>query len=379
MASKDYYKVLGIQKGATADEIKSAYRSLAKKHHPDVFATKSESEKKAAEQQFKDIQHAYDVLSDPQKKQAYDQFGSEDGPTMSGGGNPFGAGGFGDIFSDIFSAFSDSGARGSQRSRMQSVPGDDIEITMRLDFNEACFGVAKDISFTRIEKCATCSGSGAKPGSSKKRCTKCGGSGTITVNQRTMFGTMQTTRTCDMCNGAGEIIDVPCSDCSGKGRVRKARTIKVNVPAGVDDGQILTMRGEGSASLTNGANGNLIILFSVRPHVLFKREGVNLYLDLPITFLQAVLGAKIDIPTLKSPVTVDIPEGTQSGTMIRVKGSGVKHLRKDSYGDLFVRVIIDIPRSISHKQKKKLLDIEENFADAKFEKIKEYNKKLREI
>lgn len=378
MAEKDYYKALGIEKNADADQIKSAYRKLAKKYHPDLYASKSDTEKKNAEAKFKEIQHAYGVLSDPQKKATYDQFGSEDGPTMQGG-NPFGAGGFTDLFSDIFNVFSDAGGRGARQNRAQVIPGDDIELTMRLDFKEACFGTAKDITFTRIEKCAVCSGSGAKVGTEKKRCAKCGGSGTVTVNQRTMFGTMQTMRACDMCGGSGETIDVPCPECSGKGRIRKNRTLKVNIPAGVDEGQILTMRGEGSASLANGPNGNLLIIFSIRVHPLFKRDGFNLYFDLPITSFQAVLGAKIDIPTLDGHTTVDIPSGTQSGTILRIKGKGIKHLRRDTYGDLMVKVVIDIPKSISNKQKKKLLETEELFVDAKYEKIKAYNKTLREL
>ncbi len=379
MAEKDYYKVLGIDKNADADQIKSAYRKLAKKYHPDVYTTKSDSEKKAAEAKFKEVQHAYDVLSDPQKKATYDQFGSEDGPTMQGG-NPFGTGGFTDLFSDIFNVFSDvGGGRSTRQARASAMPGDDIELTMRLDFKEASFGAARDITFTRIEKCPVCSGSGAKVGTEKKRCTKCGGSGTVTVNQRTMFGTMQTMRTCDLCNGSGETIDVPCPECAGKGRVRRSRTLKVNIPAGVDEGQILTMRGEGSASLGNGPNGNLLIIFSIRAHPLFKRDGFNLYFDLPITSFQAILGAKINIPTLDGRTTVDIPSGTQSGTILRIRGKGIKHLRKDAFGDLLVKVVIDTPKNISSKQKKKLLEAEDAFADAKYDKIKAYNKVLREL
>ncbi|MGI6213174.1 MAG: molecular chaperone DnaJ [Christensenellales bacterium] len=378
MADKDYYKILEIDRNADADQIKSAYRRMAKMYHPDLYSTKSESEKKAAEAKFKEVQHAYDVLSDPQKKAAYDQFGSEDGPTM-GAGNPFGAGGFTDIFSDIFSAFSDVGGRGRRQTRMQTMPGDDIEYTLRLDFKEACEGVSKDISFTRIEKCPTCSGSGAKVGTDKKRCSKCGGTGSITVNQRTVFGTMQTVRTCDACGGSGETIDTPCPNCSGKGRMRRTRTLKVNIPAGVDEGQILTMRGEGSASPGNGPNGNLLIIFSIRSHPLFKRDGFDLHFDLPITAFQAVLGAKIDIPTLDGITTAEIPAGTQSGTILRIRGKGIKHLRRDAYGDLMVRVVIDIPKGISNKQRKKLLEAEEVFADAKYEKIKAYNKTLREL
>lgn len=377
MANKDYYQILGITKQASADEIKSAYRQMAKKYHPDVYATAEESKKKEAEEKFKEIQHAYDVLSDPQKKAAYDQFGSEDGPTMGGGSGFGGFSGFGgDIFSDIFSAFTGGSARSA---RSQDRDGDDVEYTLRLTFREAVFGAKdKDIIFTRIEKCATCGGTGAKDASSIKVCSKCGGSGVINVQQRTPFGVMQSQRICDECGGNGKIITDKCKDCSGKGRVRKQCAKKVSIPAGVDNGQMLTVRGEGCAPVGRGSNGNLILIFKIDEHPLFKRDGVNVSLEVPITVSQAILGDTIKIPTLDGKTTdLEISAGTQSGTVKRIKGKGIKYLRKDAYGDMFVKIIVDIPKDLSLRQKSALKDLNETLSKAKYEQIEKYNKLIK--
>lgn len=376
----DYYELLGVTKNSDADEIKSAYRKLAKKYHPDVFATAGDAQKAEAEKKFKEIQHAYDILSDPQKKAAYDQYGSEDGPQMGGfggqggfGGFSQGAGGFGDIFSDIFSAFTGGGARSSARS------GEDIEVGLNLTFKEAAFGTDKEITYSRIEKCASCNGTGAKAGTAFKTCTKCGGRGRIVVQQRTMLGMMQSERVCDMCGGSGKIITDSCPDCKGKGKNRAQRTVKVKIPAGVDNNQMLTMQNEGSAGSGGGVNGNLIIAFRVMPHPIFEREGPDLKMELPISVTEAVLGTQVEIPTLTTPVTVDIPEGTPEGTVIRVKGRGIKHLRKDAYGDLYVKIVIDVPKNLSSRQKKLLKDMEEVLKEGKYDKIEKYRKKLKEL
>lgn len=382
MAEKDYYAVLGVSKEASADEIKSAYRRMAKKYHPDVYATAEESKKKEAEAKFKEVQHAYDVLSDPQKKAAYDQYGSEDGPTMGGGGygfNPFGGGGFNsdDFINNIFSAFTGSGGRSS---RSADRDGDDVEYALNLTFKEAVFGVKdKEVTFTRVEKCSTCGGSGAKDASSVKTCPKCGGSGVINLQQRTPFGVMQSQRVCDECGGSGKIITDKCKDCGGKGRVKKQRTIKVNIPAGVDNGQMLTMRGEGCAARGRGNNGNLILIFKIQEHPLFRRDGVNISFDLPITVTQAILGDTVKVPTLDGKtVDLEIPEGTQSGTVKRIKGKGVKYLRKEAYGDMFVKIIVDIPKGLSLKQRSSLRDLDGVLAKAKYENVEKYNKLLKE-
>lgn len=387
MAKANYYDVLKVAKTANADEIKSAYRRLAKQYHPDVFATADDSKKQEAEVKFKEIQHAYDILSDPQKRAAFDQYGSEDGPTMGsgfgggGGFNPFGggggAGGFDDILSNIFSSFAGGGRTAGKRVR----DGDDLEYTLNLSFKEACFGVIdKEITFSRIEKCPTCNGSGAKNESSIKTCTKCGGTGVINVQQRTPFGVMQTQKTCDECGGEGKIISEKCPDCRGKGRVKKQRTIKINIPAGVDNGQMLTMRGEGGAAPTEGGNnGNLILIFKIDNHPLFVRDGVNLSYELPITIMQATLGVKLDVPTLNGVTTIEIPEGTQNGTILRVKGKGVKSLRKEAYGDLFIKIVVEVPKNLTSKQKSAIKDMDEALAKAKYDKIENYNKTIRNM
>ena len=383
--AKNYYEILGVDKNASADEIKSAYRRLAKKYHPDVYATASEEEKKKAEAKFKEIQYAYDVLSDPQKKAAFDRYGSEDGPMGGGAGfNPFGGsgggfGGFSDIFSDIFSAFS-GGGTSSGRSANVARQGDDIEIEMVLTFKEACFGVKKEVVYSRIEKCPTCNGTGAKGASSVKVCTKCGGRGRVVVQQRTMLGVMQTERVCDMCGGTGKIIMEPCPDCKGKGRVRKQRKVTINIPAGVDNGQMLTQQYEGNAGYNGGPNGNMILVFRVKPHPLFTRRGNDLLFDMPITLSQAVFGATVEIPTLDKPVNIEIPAGTKNGTLFKVKGKGVKDLRRNAYGDILITVKIDVPKNLSLKQRKEMREyFEELDRTAQYDEVEKYKKKLKSL
>lgn len=382
MEQKDYYGILGVDKNASADEIKSAYRRMAKKYHPDVYATASDKEKAEAEDKFKEVQHAYDVLSDPQKKAAYDQYGSEDGPMGGGGFNPFGDGfgdgaGFGDIFSDIFSAFSGGGGR---RSANAARGGDDIEVEVNLTFKEACFGVKKEIPYSRVEKCPTCKGTGAKDGTSVKTCTKCGGRGRVVVQQRTMLGVMQTERVCDMCGGTGKIIMEPCPDCKGKGRVRKQRTITVNIPAGVDNGQMLNMQNEGNAGYNGGPNGNLILVFRVKPHPLFTRKGNDLFFELPITLTQAVFGDTVEIPTLDKPVSIEIPAGTKNNTNIKIKGKGVKDLRRNVYGDIIAIIKIDVPKNIGLKQRRECrAAFEQVDKNATYDEVEKYKKKIRNL
>lgn len=380
MADKNYYETLGVNKDASADDIKSAYRRLAKKYHPDLFATAPEAEKKEAEAKFKEIQHAYGVLSDPQKKAAYDQYGSEDGPTMGGAGfNPFGGGGggFESMFSDIFEAFT-GGGRSSSRNRV--VNGDDVECTVNLTFKEACFGVKdKEIVFSRMDKCGACGGTGSSSPNGVKTCPKCNGSGSMTINQRTPFGVMQTRTTCDQCRGEGRIITDRCTHCYGKGTVKTQKKIKINVPAGVDNGNTMTLRGEGCVAPPNkgGVNGNLFLIFKVSSHPLFIREGIDISYELPITFIQAALGAKVTVPTLDGTTIIDIPEGTQNGTVIRVKGKGVKSLRKEVYGNMYVHVVVDVPRSLNYKQREALKNAEDALNKATYEKIEKFNKKVK--
>lgn len=355
MDKKDYYGILGVQKGASESEIKSAYRNLAKKYHPDKFSTAPESERKAAEDKFKDISHAYSVLSDKEKRANYDNYGSEDGPMGGGfgGAGGFGgfSGGFDDIFSDIFSAF---GGGSRSRARSASVDGDDITINLVLSFKEAAFGCEKEITINRTEECPECKGTGAKDGTSYTTCSKCGGSGSVSSVQNTPFGQIRNTRVCDNCRGTGKVITENCTKCGGKGYQKQRRTVKINVPAGVDNGQMMTYYNEGEAGRNGGRKGNLIIVLSVKSHEIFKRRGHDLYIDFPISFMQAALGAKVDVPTLTTPVEYNIPEGTQTGTVFKIKGKGIKVLKKDSYGDLYVTVTVETPKNLTQRQKELL-------------------------
>lgn len=353
MANKDYYKILGVEKGASADEIKSAYRRLAKKYHPDINKTPEAAEK------FKDINEAYEVLGDDKKRANYDQFGSADGPQFGGGaggaggfGDFFGGagGGFSDIFSDIFSAFGGSGSRGRVTEK-----GDDIFMNMTISFEEAAFGVEKNVTYSKIEKCSACDGTGAKDGKEYSVCPDCHGSGRVRFQQNTMFGTTIREAGCTRCNATGKIIKEKCSACSGKGYKKINKTLKVKVPAGIDDGQTIRMRGEGNAPVREGVSGDLNIRIAVTPHKILVRKGNDIYLDLYIPFTQALLGTKVEIPTLKGPYTLTIPELTASGTVMRLKNKGVKILNREAYGDMLVSIKAEPPKSLD-KATKKLLE-----------------------
>lgn len=369
--AKDLYNVLGVDKKASADEIKSAYRKLAKKYHPDMYSTAPDTEKKQAEEKFKEISHAYDILSDAKKKEMYDLTGSDDPNAGVGGGGWGGtswggnAGGFDFDLGDIFSSFFGGGGRrgGASRANRQ-MQGDDIGITLNLTFVEAAFGCEKDVKYKRSENCPSCKGSGAKGGTAFKTCPRCHGSGVVTTVQRTIMGQMQTQSVCPDCGGTGKIITEKCPVCGGKGRSNVELTLKINVPAGIDDGQKMTYYNEGEAGLNGGPNGNAVIFIKVQPHKYFVRKGIDLYLDFPISFVQAALGCKVDVPTLGDSVKLDIPDGTQSGTVFRIKGKGIKHLKRDSYGDILVTVIVEIPKSITKEQRDLLFKFD-NYTTAK--------------
>ncbi len=349
MANKDYYKTLGVERNASAEEIKKAYRQLAKKYHPDL----NRDDENAA-QKFKEVNEAYQVLSDDQKRAQYDQFGSGafDG---TGGANAgySGFGGFGGGFSgfeDIFeSFFGGGGAR-----RRGPARGTDIETSIRIEFEEAAFGVKKDITINRYEECEACGGSGAKKGTGKRTCPTCGGSGQI---RRSMGGFMNIT-TCQQCGGTGEIIDDPCQVCAGTGKVIKKRVISINIPAGINDGQTLTLYGQGNAGDQGAEAGALLIYIRVKPHKKFKREGADLYLDLPVSFGQAALGCELQVPTLEGEVKYKMPAGTQTGTVFRLREKGIKYLRQDRKGDLFVKVNVEIPRKLTERQKELIAELE---------------------
>jgi len=348
MAKRDYYEVLGVPKDASDDDIKKAYRKKAKECHPDLHPHDHQ-----AEERFKELNEANEVLSDAKKRAQYDRFG-HDGPNMQGFGGG-GAGGFsgfdgfndiGDIFSSIF-----GGGMGGRTSRSDGpVPGNDLQYNMTITFEEAVFGTQKSFEFYRNETCETCKGSGAKPGTSAKTCPTCKGAGQV----RTGGGFMVTVHTCPTCHGAGKVVEEKCADCQGTGRVRRKRKATVKVPAGIDNGQTLILHGNGEPGMRGGPNGDLYVRISVKPHASFKREGTTLKLDLDISMVQAALGADIEIPTLQEPVKYRIPEGTQNGTVFRLKGHGIPKLGGVGKGDLMVRVRVLIPKRLNGRQKELL-------------------------
>ena len=349
MAEKrDYYEVLGVARGASDAEIKSAYRKKAKECHPDLHPGD-----KKAEEQFKELNEAYEVLSDEQKRAKYDQFGHA-AFDQTAGGDPFG-GGFSGFsgFGDIFDIFTGGGFRSSARSN-GPMKGEDITYAVTLSFDEAAFGVQKEIMVPREENCSTCGGSGAKAGTSPKRCTVCGGTGQVRSQQQTMFGAFATTRPCTACHGTGKIISDPCPDCRGTGRIRRNKRINVDIPAGIDDGQTIRISGEGEGGLRGGPAGDLYVTVSVRDHRFFRRNGFDLLLNLPIPYPVAVLGGAVNVPTLKETAKLSIPAGTQNGTTFRMRGKGIKKLRREEYGDILVTITIDVPKKLTEEQKKAL-------------------------
>ncbi len=375
MAEKrDYYEVLGLSKGADEASIKKAYKTLAKKYHPDLNPNNPEAEEK-----FKEINEAYGVLSDPDKKTKYDQYGHAafDPSSGFGGGGFGGFGGFGDDFdiSDIFSSIFGMGNSGSSRRR-GPVRGDDILQRVIISFEEAAFGCKKEVEFNRIEECPDCAATGAKKGTSPETCTACGGSGQVRRTQRTPLGMMQTTGTCDTCRGRGKVIKDPCTNCRGTGYIRIRKKLDVSIPAGIDDGQRVALRSQGDAGRLGGAAGDLIITVGVRPHHIFEREGYDIFCNIPISFTQAALGAEITVPTLEGNMTYKIPEGTQTGTEFTVKGKGINRLEYKGTGDLYFTVTVQTPTKLNDEQKELLkalgatLDAESGSKEGFFKKFK---------
>jgi len=372
MAEKrDYYEVLGVSKDSSADEIKKAYRKLAKKYHPDMNPGDAE-----AEQNFKEVNEAYDVLSDDDKKAKYDAYGHAAFDPASGGGGA-GFGGFGDFgfdFGDIFSSFFGGGGGGGRRNG--PVRGDDINLRVTLTFEEAVFGVKKEISFSKVQKCSTCQGSGAEKGTSPKTCSHCGGSGQVRVQQRTPLGMMQTTRQCDHCHGTGKIIEKPCGDCKGAGYVRVQKKLDVNIPAGINEGQRITLRGQGSDGRNGGPAGDLNIIVTVRAHAVFEREGNDIYCDVPITYAEATLGAEIEIPTLEGKEKYTIPEGTQTGTTFTLRQRGVQDVNSKRRGNLHVTVNVEVPKNLNSEQKELLRKFAESCGENNHSKREKFFKKF---
>lgn len=366
MSKRDYYEVLGVAKTASKDEIKKAYRKLSKQYHPDI------NKEPGADEKFKEIAEAYEVLSDDTKRSQYDQFGHE-GPGQGGFGG-FGGSGFGG-FEDIFSSFFGGGGRRSDPNAPRK--GDDLQYRMNISFEDAVFGKQTEIEIPKDETCDTCNGSGAKPGTSATTCTTCSGSGQVNQTVETPFGRMVNRRTCSTCRGTGKIIPEKCTTCHGAGTVQKRKKIKVTIPSGVDDGQQLRVSGQGEPGVNGGPSGDLYIVFSVRNHEYFERDGDDIYYELKLTFPQAALGDEIEVPTIHGKVKLKIPAGTQSGAQFRIKDKGVKNVHGYGTGHQYVIVKVLTPTKLTEKQKQLLRDfaqisgdIPEEQGSSLFDKIK---------
>jgi molecular chaperone DnaJ len=385
MAEKrDYYEVLGVSKTATEDEIKKAYRKLARQYHPDLHPDDAQCAEK-----FKEVNEAYEVLSDSSKKARYDQFGHAGvDPSYQGGGygggSPFSSSGFGDM-NDIFDSIFGKGFGGgsssysySSSSRGANSPrkGENINISVTIDFMEACKGVKKEVKVPRVENCPDCNGTGSSNGVTEN-CSECGGSGNVRVSQRTAFGNISTVRTCTKCGGKGKIIASPCPKCNGNGRVRNTATITVDIPAGIDNGQVLRVAGKGSAGVNGGQSGDLLVNVTVKNNTMFQRDGYDVYVEIPITFAQAVFGAELTVPTVDGNVKYSIGEGTQTGTKFRLKGKGIKKIARTDRGDQYVIVNVEVPKNLTKKQKDLLKEFDGSIGENNYAKRNNFSNKLK--
>ena len=381
---RDYYEVLGVEKSASDDEIKKAYRKMAKKYHPDLNPGDA-----AAEASFKEVNEAYEVLSDNDKKARYDQFGhagvdpnfGAGGGGYGGGFGGFGGGGFDVDLGDIFGSIFGGGFGGGGRRSNPNAPrrGRDVQATVNLSFEEAAHGCHKSVKVQFIDNCTDCGGSGCKAGTSPRTCPVCNGRGTVTTVQRTPFGQMQSQRACDRCNGTGKFIDNPCTTCSGKGKVRRTKEVPLDIPAGIDDGQVLTVSGGGDTGFNGGPAGDLQVVVGVRPHPIFERDGYDVYIEVPITFTQAALGDEIFVPTVDGKVSLKIREGTQPDDMYKLRGRGIQRLRSNSKGDQYVKVTVEVPRDLSGEQKKRLKEFEAAMNDKNYKKRNSFFDKVKEL
>jgi molecular chaperone DnaJ len=357
MTKRDYYEVLGVSKGASDAELKSAYRKLAKQYHPDMNPGNAE-----AEASFKEINEAYGVLSNVQSRQQYDTYG-HDGPAGQGfGGADFG-GGFGDIF-DMF--FGGGGGFGGTTRRNGPTRGADLRYDLTITFEDAVFGAKKEIEITRNETCPTCNGTGAENPNDVETCPKCQGQGQVRTVRNTPLGSFANVTTCDQCHGEGKIVKEPCKTCYGRKKVRKVRKISINIPAGIDNEQAITLRGQGEPGTRGGENGDLYVYITVKSHQLFNRKGYDLHCEIPISFPQAALGGDIQVPTLEGKHVITIPESTQTGKVFRLRNKGVQRLRSTSRGDLYVKVVIEVPKKLNNKQKDLLKEFEEMTSGEKY-------------
>ena len=373
---RDYYEVLGVSRGASEDEIKKAYKKMARKYHPDLNPGD-----KTAEEKFKEVNEAYEVLSDADKKARYDQYGH------AGVDPNFGAGGFGGGFDgsfdfgdlgDIFGSFFGGGFGGGRRTNPNAPQrGESIRMSIAISFEEAAFGCEKAVTVERYETCDTCHGNGCAPGTSPEVCPDCHGTGTVQVRRQTPMGVFATSSPCPKCGGKGRIIHQPCKDCRGSGMVRKKKTIQASIPASIDNGQTISIRGQGNAGKNGGPAGDLLITITVRPHELFRREGTSVLCEAPITFTQAVLGAELEIPTIDGKVKYTLPEGTQSGTTFRLKGKGIPSINGRGRGDQYVTVYIETPKNLNKEQKEALKKFAETMGESNYEEQKKFFKKFK--
>ncbi len=365
---RDYYEVLGVEKNASDDDIKKAYRTLARKYHPDMNPGD-----KTAEEKFKEVNEAYSVLSDKDKRAKYDQYGHAAFDPASGGAGfsgDFSGFDFGDIFSSFFGG-------GGTRRQNAAQDGEDILARVTIGFEEAAFGCRKEVNFARIDPCPDCGATGAAKGTKPETCQNCRGSGRVTVNQQTILGYMQTQKTCPTCGGRGKIVKTPCPGCNGKGYIKVNKKIEINIPAGIANGQRMILRGQGNAGRNGGSNGDLLVEISVRRHEFFEREGNNVYCEVPISFGEAALGAEIDIPTLGGKTEkFTIPEGTQTGTSFTLRGKGIADINTKRKGDLILTVKVETPTKLSVDQKKKLAAFAESLGEKNTANKQSFFKKI---
>ncbi len=376
MAKKNYYETLGVDKSASDDEIKSAYRRMAKKYHPDINKDADAPEK------FKEVNEAYEVLSDKTKRSNYDQYGDPNGANFFGGNGGssgfggFSSDGFGFNFDDIFNMFGGGFSNSGTSRSSTAIKGSDIQVQINLTFKEAALGCQKDINITRVDNCASCKGTGAKGGTDYTTCSACGGSGTVTYQETTLFGRVVRQGLCKECNGTGKAIKAKCTECGGTGTKKVNKTISVNIPAGMENHQVITVRGAGNAGSRGGANGDLHIIVNIKEHKLFERDGYDLRLKVFVPFYMLIKGGELDVPLVDGFTTLKIPELTQSNTVFKLKGKGLKHLNRNSCGDLIITIIGESPKSMTKEDKKMIDALKKSLGDGSFTRYKNYLKDI---
>lgn len=374
---RDYYEVLGIQKGASEDEIKKAFKKKAREFHPDLHPDDTSCEEK-----FKEVNEAYEVLSNADKRQRYDQFGHAGiDPSYGGGGGDAGFGGFGDmgdILENIFGGFGFSSGGSTRASANAPRRGADINESILINFMDACMGKKQELKISRMATCDACRGTGADGGTSSEICPDCQGRGTVKTTQRTPFGAISSTKPCSHCGGKGKIIKNPCNKCRGVGRVRTAKTVSFDIPAGIADGQTIRISGQGDSGTNGGPAGDLNVTISVKSHPLFVREGYDIHCEIPVTYTQAVLGDEITVPTIDGNVKYTIGEGTQTGTVFRLKGKGVQKLHRSDRGNQYVKVTVEVPKNLTKKQTDLLKEFEASLSEKNYAKRQSFFEKLKE-